>query len=104
MFHLQKLRMKDYIDQFLINGVWSQICAEEKTVNSKLYVKVKEMLVKWVLRMKLQFQEQDSCFVVHNNAPAHSAMIGQHLLAAVVRFRCHPSYFAELIPTDISVP
>lgn len=38
--------MKDYIDQFLINGVWSQICAEEKTVNSKLYVQVKEMLVK----------------------------------------------------------
>ena len=71
-------------------GVIPNLCWR-KTVNSKLYVQVKEMLVKWILRVKPQFQEQDSCFLVHNNAPAHSAMIGQHFLAIVVWFRCHLS-------------
>lgn len=99
-----KVENENYIDQFLINVVWSQICAEEKTVNSKLYVQVKETSVKWILRVKPQFQEQGSCFLVHNNAPAHSAMIGQHFLAIVVQFRWNPSYFPELIPADFSVP
>ena len=39
------------------------------------------MLVKWILRVKQQFQGQGSCFLVHSNAPACSAMIGQHFLA-----------------------
>ena len=93
-FSFIKVVNENYIDQFLINGVWSQICAEEKTVNSKLYVQVKEMLVKWILRVKQQFQGQGSCFLVHSNAPACSAMIGQHFLAIVVQFRRHPSYFS----------
>ena len=62
------------------------------------------MLGKWILRAKPQFQEQGSCFLVHNKAPAHSAVIGQHFLAIVVWFRCHPSYLPELIPADFSVP
>jgi hypothetical protein len=60
--------------------------------------------VKWILRVKPKFQEHGTCFLVHNSAPAHSALIGQHCLATMVRFRCHQSYFPELIPADFSVP
>lgn len=41
------------------------------------------MSVKWILRVKQQFQEQGSWFLVHNNAPAGSAMIGQHFLNSI---------------------
>jgi len=62
-----------------------ELCLKVKIVNGAFCMKMLERLLNWILRVRSQFQGQDSWFVLHENAAVHSTMVmNPQILRSVV--------------------
>jgi hypothetical protein len=70
-------------------------------VNSAFFVEVIGRLLKRISRVRSQFRAEGSWFLLHDNAPSHSALVVKTFLAkhGVVEMR-HPPYSPDLAPAD----
>jgi transposase len=74
---------------------------ENQTVNGKYYKKVIKRLIAWVHRVRPEFQEIGSWYILHENAPAHSSGFVSEILAKRgIPVFSHPPYSPDPSPTD----
>jgi hypothetical protein len=74
---------------------------EKQTVNGKFYKEVMKRLIPQVHRIRPEFQENRSWFLLHDTAPAHSSSVVSKFLAK--RGICvlsHLPYLPDLVPAD----
>jgi hypothetical protein len=50
--------------------IHKELVQEGKAVNSEFYIQVLERLLKWILKVRLQFPEEDSWFYLQDSAAA----------------------------------
>jgi hypothetical protein len=81
--------------------VHKEFVPEGQTVNSAFHVEVIGRLLKRISRVRPQFPAEGSWFLLHDNAPSHSALVVKIFLAkqGVVEIS-HPSYSRNLAPAD----
>jgi histone-lysine N-methyltransferase SETMAR len=81
--------------------IHKEFVPEGQTVSSAFYVDVIERLLKGISRVKPQFRAEGSWFLLHDNAPSHSALVVKTFLAKhdVVEIS-HPPYSPDLAPAD----
>jgi hypothetical protein len=77
---------------------------EGQIVNSAFYVEVIGRLLKRISRVRPQFRAEGSWFLLHDNAPSHSALVVKPFLAkhGAVEIS-HPRYSPDLAPADFSL-
>jgi hypothetical protein len=55
--------------------IYKEFVPEGLTVNSAFYVEDSGRLLKRISRVRLQLPAEDSWFLLHDNAPSHSALV-----------------------------
>jgi hypothetical protein len=71
----------------------------KQTVNGKFYKGVIKRLIARVHRVRPQFQESRSWYLLHDNAQAHSSgVVSEFLAKPGIRLLPHPSYSPDLAP------
>jgi hypothetical protein len=102
-FRLQKSKIETtLITLFDKQGmIHKEYVPEGQIVNSAFYVEVIGRLSKRISRARPQFQAEGSWFLLHDNAPSHSALVVKSFLAkhSVVEIS-HPPYSPDLAPAD----
>jgi hypothetical protein len=90
---MQKLRVKTMLTAFCDAKViiHYEFVPEKQTVNGKFYKEVIKRLVARVHRVKPEFQESGSRYLVHYNAPAHSSGVFSEFLGETRDLRVIPS-------------
>jgi hypothetical protein len=78
---LAKVEDKNIVTFDKQGGIHYDSVPEEKRADTEFYVQVLLRLLKWVLRVKLKVRNEDRSALLHDNAPAHSAMTVKHLQA-----------------------
>jgi hypothetical protein len=93
MFCLQKSNIKTVLISFF---------DKQNVVHKEFYVEVIGILLKRILQMKPQFRAGSSWFLLHDNAPSHSAPVVKTFLAKHgVAEISHPPYSPDLAPANI---
>jgi hypothetical protein len=98
--NIQDQNHADYI--FDKQGViHKEFVPEGQTVSSAFWVEVIGRLLKRVSRVRPQFRSEGGWFLLHDNAPSHSALVVTIFLAkhGVVAIS-HPPYSPDLAPAD----
>jgi histone-lysine N-methyltransferase SETMAR len=73
----------------------------KQTVNGKFYKSVMKRLIARVHRVRPEFQENGSWFLLHDNAPAHSSrIVSEFLTKREIPVLSHPPYLPDLAPAD----
>jgi hypothetical protein len=102
-FHLQKSKIKTTLTTFFdTHGlIHKGFVPEGQIVNSAFYVEVIGRLLKRISPVRPQFREECSWFMLHDNAPSHSALVVKPFLAkhGIVEIS-HPPYSPDLAPAD----
>jgi hypothetical protein len=82
--------------------IHTEVVPEGQTFNSAFYVEVIGRLLKRISQVRPQFRTEGSWFLLHDNAPSHSALVVKIFLAkhGVVEIR-HPPYSPDLTPADL---
>ena len=87
---------------FIEGGILTTVLLEKsKTATAKWYTEtcLPQLFEKLVSRASL-----DSCFLYHNNAPAHRAFATQEFLEGIkVQLLEHPAYSPEIAPCDFGL-
>jgi histone-lysine N-methyltransferase SETMAR len=73
---------------------------EGQTVNGQFYLGVMELLLKRIRRVRPEFHNSKEWFLLHDNAPAHTAGVARFLAREQVTVLRHPSYSPDLAPAD----
>jgi hypothetical protein len=74
---------------------------EGQTVNGQFYLCVMERLLKRIRRVRPEFHNSKEWFLLHDNAPAHTAgVVARFLAIKQVTVLHHPSYSPDLAPAD----
>jgi histone-lysine N-methyltransferase SETMAR len=74
---------------------------EGQTENGQFYLGVMERLLKRIRRVRPEFHNSREWFLLHNNAPAHTAgVVARFLSRKQVTLFHHPSYSSDLAPAD----
>jgi hypothetical protein len=97
---LQKSKIKTMLTTiFDKRCIHKEFVPEGLTVSSASYVEVIGGLLKHISRVRPQFRVEGSWFLLHDNAPSHSALVVKIFLArhGVVEIS-HPSYSPDLAP------
>jgi hypothetical protein len=93
---MQKSRVKIMLAAFFdAKGIIHKFVPETQTVNGKFY-KVMKRLIARVHRVRPEFQENGSWFLLYDNAPAHSSSDGRNEGSIL----SHPPYSPVLAPVD----
>jgi hypothetical protein len=75
------------------------VVSEKQTVNGKFYKDVIKRLIARVHRVRPEFQESGSLYILHDNAPAHSSDVDSEFLAKRgIPVLSHPPYSPDLAP------
>jgi hypothetical protein len=84
--------------------IHKEFVPEGQTVNSLFYVDVIGRLLKRISRVRPQFRAQGSWFLLHDNAPSHSALVVKTFVGkqGVVKIS-HSPYFLDLAPANFSL-
>lgn len=102
-FRLQKSRIKTMLIVFFDTQgiIHKEFVPEGQSVNGAYYLEVMKRLLKRISRVRPQFREKGSWFLLHDNAPAHSSLIVRSFLMkhAIVEIN-HPPYSPDLAPAD----
>jgi hypothetical protein len=78
---------------------------EGQTMNGKFYLGVMELLLKRIRRVRPEFHNSKDWFLLHDNAPAHTAgVVARFLTRKQVTVLRHPSYSPYLAPADFCYP
>jgi hypothetical protein len=82
-FRLQESKIKTMLITFFCKQllIHREFVPEEQTVTISFYVKVIERLLERIRRMKPQFRAEVCWFLLHYNAPAHSALVVKRFVA-----------------------
>jgi hypothetical protein len=80
---MQKSRVKMMLAEFFNakSIIRHEFVPEKQTVNGKFYKEVMKRLIARVYRVRPEFQENGSWFLLHDNAPAHSSRALSEFLA-----------------------
>jgi transposase len=71
------------------------------TVNSEFYRKMVDQLLKRLWLVRLDKAQSGNWFLLHNNAPSHSAtIVKQFLTKERITVLHHPHYLPDLAPVD----
>jgi hypothetical protein len=77
--------------------IHKEFVPEGQTVNSAFYVGVIGRLLKRISRVRPQFRAEVSWFLLHDNAPSHSAMVvANHGVVEISLL----SYYPDIGPPD----
>jgi hypothetical protein len=99
----QKSRVKTILTAFFMLKVSFVInlCRKKQTVNGKFYKEVIKRLVARVHRVKPEFQESWSWYLLYCTAPAHSSgAVSEFLAKRGIPVLSHPSHSPDLSPAD----
>jgi hypothetical protein len=78
---------------------------EKQILNGKFCKEVIKRLIAPVHRVRPEFQESGSWYLVHDNAPAHSSGVVSELLAKRgIPVLSHPPHSPNLTPDDLFFP
>jgi histone-lysine N-methyltransferase SETMAR len=100
---MEKSRVKTmFIVFFDTQGVIHRdIVSEGQTVNGQFYLGVMERLLKRIHHVCPEFHNSKEWFLLHDNAPAHTAgAVARFLARKQVTVLHHPSYLPDLVPVD----
>jgi hypothetical protein len=100
---MKKRRVKTMLASFCDAKViiHHEFVPEKQTVNGKFCEAVMKRLVAAVHRVRSEFQENGSRFLLHDNAPAHSSSAYSEFLAKRgIPVLSHPPYSPDLAPAD----
>jgi hypothetical protein len=100
---MEKSRVKTmFIVFFDTQGViHREFVPEGQTVNGQFYLGVMELLLKRIRRVRPEFHNSKDWFLLHDNAPAHTASdVACFLARKRVTVLHHPSYSPDLAPAD----
>jgi transposase len=100
---MHKLRVKTMLTAFLDakGNIHHEFIPEKQTVNGKFYKEKIKRLIAQVHRVRPEFQESGSWYLLHNNAPAHSSdVVYEFLVKRGIPF-FHPSYSPDLSRADV---
>jgi hypothetical protein len=101
---MQKSRVKKcwlhfFYVKFIIHY---EFVPEEQTVNGTFYKEEMKRLIARVHRVRPDFQENGSWFLLHDNAPAHSSSVFSEFLAKLgIPVLSHPPYSPHLAPAEM---
>jgi hypothetical protein len=102
---LEKFKIKTMLIKYFDKQgvIHKQFVPEGQAVNSDFYVEVIRRLLKRISWVRPQFRAEGSWFLLHSNAPSHSALVVKTFLAkhGVVEIS-HPPYSPDLGPVDFS--
>jgi hypothetical protein len=77
---------------------------EKQTVNGNFYKKAIKRLIARVHRVRPEFPESGSWYLLHNNAPAHySGVVSQFLVKRGIPVLSHPPHSRDFSPADIFI-
>jgi histone-lysine N-methyltransferase SETMAR len=102
----QKSRVKTMLTLlFCSKGIiHHKFVPEKQTANGKFYKEVIKILIARVHRVRPEFQESRSWYLLHDNAPAHySGVVSKFLAKKGIPVLSHPPYSPDLAPGDIFV-
>jgi hypothetical protein len=99
---MEKSCMKTMFVFFDAQGViHREFVPEGQTVNGQFYFGVMEWLLKQIRHVHPKFHNSKEWFLLHDNAPAHTACVVARFLARKqVTVLHHPSYLPNLAPVD----
>jgi histone-lysine N-methyltransferase SETMAR len=101
---LQKFKIKTMLVTFFDKHgpIHKEFVPDGQTFNSAFCVEVIGRLLKGISRVRPQFRAEGSWFLLHDNAPSHSALVAKTFLAnhGVVEIS-HPPYSSDLAPEDL---
>jgi hypothetical protein len=100
---MRKSRVKTMMTAFFdAKGViYHEFVPEKQTVNGKFYKEVIKRLIARVHRVRPEFQESGSWYLLHDNARAHSSGVGSEFLAKRgIPVLSHPTYPPDLSMAD----
>jgi hypothetical protein len=73
----------------------------KQTVNDKFYKQVIKKLIAQVHRVRPEFQESGSWYLLHDNAPVHSSrFVSEFLAKQAIRVLSHPPYSPDSQPAN----
>jgi transposase len=74
---------------------------ENLTVKGKFYKDVIKRMIARVHRLRSEFQESCSWYLLHNNAPVHSSGVASEFFAKRgIPMLSHPPYSPDLAPVE----
>jgi hypothetical protein len=101
-FRLQNSKIKTMLITFSDKqGVThKEFVPEGQRVNSAFYVEVIGRLLNRISEVRSQFRAEGSWFLLHDNAPSHSALVVKTFLTKHGAETSHPPYSPELASPD----
>jgi histone-lysine N-methyltransferase SETMAR len=99
---IEELRVKTMFVFFDAQGViHREFVPEDQTVNGQFCLGVMEWLVKQIRRIHPKFQNSKEWFLLHDNAPTHTAgVVACFLVRKQVTVLHHPFCLPDLAPVD----
>jgi len=100
---LQKSRVKTLITVFFDSKgvIHKEFTPQGQTVNKEYYLEVLKRLLKRIARVRPEYKDPSSWSLLHDNAPAHKALVVKAFLAQKgVTVLDHPPYSPDLAPCD----
>lgn len=100
---MQKSRIKTMLTVFFDSKgiIHKEFIPEGQTVNAQCYLGVLKRLWGRIYRVRPEYKEVGSWFLLHDNAPSHKALIVREFLAkkSIITLD-HPPYSPDLAPCD----
>jgi transposase len=89
----------------IIKGfIHHEFVQEKQTVNGRFYKEVIKGLIARVHRVRPEFQENGSWYLLHDNAPTHSlGVVSEFLAKRGIPVLSHPHYSPDLSPADFFI-
>jgi hypothetical protein len=101
---MEKSRVKTMFVFFDAQSViHHEFVPEGQTVNGQSYLGVMERLLKRIRRVRPEFHNSKKWFLLHDNAPAHTAGVARCLARKQATVLHHPSYSPDLAPEDFFI-
>lgn len=100
---LQKSKVKTMLICFYDSKgiIHHEFVPEGHTVNAQFYLGVLERLLKRIRRVRPEYSTPGSWFLLHDNAPAHRAvLVAEYLATKQVCVLNHPPYSPDMSPCD----
>ena len=106
MSRLQNFKVKTLLIAFLDNNclIHKEFVPAGQTINAAFYQVVLNRLLQRIRRIQPDLHRTGKLILLHDNAPAHSAIrVRQFLAKKMVAVLDHPPYSPDLAPADFSL-
>jgi histone-lysine N-methyltransferase SETMAR len=101
-----KIADKNNVDciSYIKGVIYHKFMPEKQTVNGKFYKKVIKRPIGRVHRVRPEFQESGSWYLLQDNAPAHSSgVVSEFLAKRRIPVLPHPPYSPDLSPAQFFI-